>query len=112
MFGFKDKKREINYSQYNQMLFGFSQDVLILYTENTYLGVGAGGYIKTRDERGGDVTEPRVQSLFAFGLSAFLGQKITDSMSLELFYKHFSNGKLERPNIGHNFVGLTITYNF
>lgn len=112
MFGFEDKKRNINYGQYTQMLFGFSQDVLIFYTESTYIGVGLGGYIKTRDEYKGDVTVPRVQSLFTFGVSAFLGQKITNNTNLELFYKHFSNGKLERPNIGHNFVGLAINYNF
>ena len=68
----KIKKKNIDYSQYNQMLFGFSQDVLVFYTENTYIGVGLGGYIKTRDEFEKDVTRPRVNSIFVFGVNAFL----------------------------------------
>ena len=36
MFGFKDKNRNIDYSQYNQALFGFTQDVLIFYTKNYF----------------------------------------------------------------------------
>lgn len=112
MFGFKDKNRNIDYSQYNQAFFGFTQDVLIFYTKNTYIGVGLGGYIKTRDEFENDVTRPRVNSIFVFGVSAYLGQKITNDVNLELFYKHFSNGKLQLKNIGHNFIGLSINYNF
>lgn len=95
----------IDYSQYSQMFFGFLQDALVLYNEKFYYGVGIGAYIKTR------VTN-RISSLVVFGPSMFIGFKINDSFNTEIFFKHFSNGKFTERNIGQNFIGFSVNYNF
>jgi hypothetical protein len=93
-------------SKYNQnIIFGFSQDVITPPIWRLYGGINLGIYIKSQQ------TE-RISSRFTFGERAFLGFRIIDACVLEFFYRHFSNGDLTDINAGQNFMGLSAMWNF
>ncbi|MDR0407180.1 MAG: acyloxyacyl hydrolase [Holosporales bacterium] len=98
--------KKVNYSKYNQMLMGISQDIYFPIAEHFYFGAGLGGYIKTK------VTD-RISSIVTFGEKFFIGYQFNDKRIItELYIKHFSNGKLTPINKGQNFVGFAMLYNF
>ncbi|WP_199919440.1 acyloxyacyl hydrolase [Helicobacter enhydrae] len=78
----------------------------IFYSENgnLYFGVGIGLYIKSK-------TDIRVGSKVTFGERFFVGYTFKN-FSLEMYWKHYSNGTLKLPNSGHDFGGLSFGYNF
>jgi len=93
-------------SQYNQnIIFGFSQDLISPALWRLYGGINLGIYIKSQ-------TTERISSRFTFGERAFLGFRVIDALVLELFYRHFSNGDLTDVNAGQNFMGLSAMWNF
>jgi hypothetical protein len=53
----------------------------------------------------------RVNSYFTFVLVSTVGRRF-GSWNVEVLFKHFSNGGLERPNTGDNFAGIVIRKNF
>jgi hypothetical protein len=95
-------------SRYTQpVVFGFAQDLVIpLYRPKpVYAGINLGIYIKSH-------TTDRIDSKFTFGEKVFLGIDIFESMRLELYVRHFSNGTLTEQNSGQNFAGLSVIKNF
>lgn len=93
-------------SEYNQnIIFGFSQDLISPSIWRLYGGINLGIYIKSQ-------TTDRVSSRFTFGERAFLGFRVIDAVVLEFFFRHFSNGDLTEINAGQNFVGLSALWNF
>jgi hypothetical protein len=94
------------FSKYNQnIIFGFSQDLISPAVWRMYGGINLGIYIKSQ-------TTDRISSRFTFGERAFLGFRVIDALVLELFARHFSNGDLTNINAGQNFVGLSAMWNF
>ncbi|MDR0304203.1 MAG: acyloxyacyl hydrolase [Chitinispirillales bacterium] len=93
-------------SQYNQnIIFGFSQDLISPAVWRLYGGINLGIYIKPQ------MTD-RISSRFTFGERAFLGFRVIDELVLELYARHFSNGDLTGGNAGQNFIGLSVMWNF
>lgn len=89
-----------------QIIFGAAQDIILpLFSSRFYAGIGIGIYIRSNE---GD--DGRIGSAFTFGERVFVGfyHKLGEhtSMSYELIIKHYSNGNLERPNTGYNFMGM------
>lgn len=99
------KSSDTNYSQYDQLIVGLSQDILLpLPLEHFYVGAGLGAYIKQK-------ATARIGSAFTFGQKYFAGYNFK-RFNFELFIKHFSNGGLTKINKGQNFIGMAFTYNF
>lgn len=84
---------------------GISVDAALIQVGRVYTGVGLGGFIRTAQT-------PRLGSRFTFGERAFVGCKINDRISGELYVQHFSNGDLTAENAGYNFIGLSANFNF
>lgn len=84
---------------------GVSFDVALLSWRDLYFGAGIGAYIRT------DRTE-RLDSRFTFGERAFIGYKLTDTVNIEFFVHHFSNGDITDKNLGYNFFGVSASWNF
>ena len=89
-----------------QIIFGAAQDIILpLFSSRFYAGIGIGIYIRSNE---GD--DGRIGSAFTFGERVFVGfyHKLGEhtSMSYELIIKHYSNGNLERPNTGYNFMDM------
>lgn len=108
IFGF-GSKGGIDLSGLNLAFAGVSQDFLLplFVSENSgnlYIGVGIGGYIKTK-------SEARIGSNFTFGERVFVGY-FYNSFNIEMFIKHFSNGTLTHPNKWYNFFGITTGWVF
>lgn len=38
------------------------------------------------------------------------GINLTENTNLEIFFKHFSNGHLQNPNFGYNFIGMSVAF--
>jgi hypothetical protein len=94
------------FSKYNQdLIFGFSQDVISPGFWRMYAGMNLGIYIKTH------ITD-RIGSRFTFGQRYFLGVNVWNDIGLELYARHFSNGDLAKPNHGQNFLGLSVLWSF
>lgn len=93
---------------YNFAILGISQDLIlplfISASGNLFIGTGIGLYIKSQ-------VDTRVGSKVTFTERFFLGYMIKN-FSLELYWKHYSNGTLMLPNSGHDFGGLSFGYNF
>lgn len=92
------------YHEFNQPIFGLSEDIILpIYSKDTlslYAGLGIGAYIK-------DGIERRVGSRFTFGERVFVGV-LFEGLVLEIIARHLSNGTIELPNDGHNFIGLNL----
>ncbi len=89
-----------------QPAFGLMQEFLFIPNlERFYAGLGLGIYMKERANDG------RIDSRFTFGERLFLGYHF-DSMTLELYWRHFSNGDLTPINTAYNFFGLGTVWNF
>jgi hypothetical protein len=102
------------FSEYNQdIVFGFSQDLILpafWWTSpkpfcKIYAGINLGIYIEP------NITD-RIGSRFTFGERVFLGYRIIDGLTVELYGRHFSNGDLTEINGGQNFIGLSAMWNF
>ena len=93
-----------NYREFNQPILGLSEDIILpIYSADTlsfYAGLGIGAYIK-------DGVERRVGSRFTFGERVFVGA-LFEGFVLEIIARHISNGTIELPNGGHNFIGLNL----
>lgn len=88
-----------------QIIFGAAQDIILPIYKSLYAGIGIGIYIRSNE---GD--DGRIGSAFTFGERAFVGfyHQLTHKTTIfyECIIKHYSNGNLERPNIGYNYLGL------
>lgn len=90
-----------------QVVFGLMQEFLLVPNfERFYAGLGLGIYIKERS------TDGRVDSAFTFGEKLFLGNRFDNYYSMELYWRHFSNGDITPVNKAYNFVGLGLIKNF
>lgn len=88
-------------NDYTTYAAGLSHDVLLLKISRMYLGVGAGIYFRNK-------ISPNLGSRFAFGAKAFAGLQLTNFLGFEAYMNHFSNGDLNRPNIGEEYVGASL----
>ena len=93
------------FSRFNNLIWGLSQDVISPSLWRMYLGFGIGGYIKSEQT-------DRISSLFTFGQKGFLGVQVMEQIRLELFTRHFSNGTLTNTSTGYDFTGLSVIWNF
>ena len=101
--GKDDDGNPVDYSQYNQIVFGASQDI-VLGWKDLYFTVGLGAYIKSKATN-------RIGSKFTFGQRAGIGTNFSGK-NIEIFGRHFSNGGLTDDNSGQNFVGLSLGFDF
>lgn len=96
----------INYHIKRQIIFGTAQDIILPIYKSLYTGVGIGIYIRSNE---GD--DGRIGSSFSFGERIFVGfyHRLTHKTTIfyECIIKHYSNGNLERPNIGYNYLGFS-----
>lgn len=93
-----------DFSQFNLAYLGISKDVQLLKAGKFYTSIGLGAYIKNKKS-------DRIGSLFAFGQTVSLGYN-AESVLIEAYVRHFSNGSLTKDNLGQNFYGLSVGYNF
>lgn len=84
---------------------GISWDIAFFSTCNWYIGAGLGPYMR-------DSGDQYVHSRLVFGERIFIGHKINDNITAEMFTLHFSNGDFTDTNYGFNFIGLGINYTF
>jgi hypothetical protein len=84
---------------------GIFWDMAPIKYNRFYLGVGIGGYIRSK-------ITPRLDTKFTFGEKVFAGYRIMDDFSLELFARHISNGTISERNLGYNFFGIEAMTNF
>lgn len=90
------------------VIIGLSEDIVLpIYPSkfgNLFVGLGVGIYLKSqRDER--------IGSAVTFGERFFIGY-FFESFDIELYYKHYSNGTLQLPNGGYDFLGISFGYCF
>lgn len=89
-------------------IIGISQDLALpIYPSiygNLFLGVGIGIYLKSR-------IDDRIGSAVTFGERFFIGYMIKN-FDIEIYYKHYSNGTLEKPNGGYDLWGISFGYCF
>lgn len=93
-------------TQFNQAMLGISKDVVLFSVHHLYVGVGLGGYLKSKAD-----SDERINSLFTFGEKFFLGYN-WGTINTELYVRHFSNASLTNKNSGYNFAGAAVSYNF
>jgi hypothetical protein len=84
---------------------GMSWDVPLLRYDGFYFGGGLGVYIKLTHSG-------RQDSLFMFGEKLFLGYRVSEKFSMELYTQHFDNAGLTPVNGGYTFFGLAALWNF
>ena len=84
-------------------LLGLSQDV-IFGGEKYYGFLGLGAFISD------DGTE-RIGSKFVFRERLGLGYRF-EKYTMELFFMHYSNGTLQEPNIGENFLSFSFGWRY
>lgn len=81
-----------------------------------YFYTTIGGGFAYRNIRGGVGQDHNlfdgIGSRLVATIRAGIGFNITDRMNLEVFFKHFSNGHLQEPNRGYNFLGLSLGFLF
>ena len=103
--GWEEKYDEI-WRDYSWPLVGLSWDVsLINFLRPVYAGTGLGTFIKWDKDI-------RQDSRFMFGFKLFIGYRMTDKFSMEIFTQHYSNGNLTPINGSYNFVGLAALVSF
>jgi len=95
----------VNSKTYPWFVGGVSLDLIPFAWRGFWTGIGFGGFIRNEPSQ-------RVDSRFTFGERVFIGRHISDRISMELFYQHFSNGDLTQRNLGYDFVGISANLNF
>lgn len=93
----------IGLSEYEQIIAGGMQEIFI-GKKWLYITLGLGAYIKTKRTN-------RIASAFTFGQKFAIGTSIK-KINIEICYRHFSNGSIEKPNRGHDFIGANLYYSF
>lgn len=98
----------VGWDKYNAFTIGISEDILLPIASipygNLYIGAGLGFYIR-------NISDDRIGSNFTFGERLFLGYSHKNSL-FEIYIKHYSNGTIQLPNGGHNFLGVSLGYTF
>ncbi|MFT4967841.1 MAG: hypothetical protein ACI9CD_000856 [Candidatus Deianiraeaceae bacterium] len=98
------------YSRYSQSTIGGTYE-LLFGSSKLYLGAGLGLFFKTKHNSSGNLLsvekDNRVNSRFMFAPKLSIGTAI-HSLTVEFNARHFSNGSLSEPNIGYNFLGMSI----
>ncbi len=84
---------------------GISWDIAFLSWCGWYFGAGLGPYMR-------DSGDQYVESRLVFGERVFIGKRINNRTSAEIFTLHFSNGDFTHTNHGFNFLGLALNYSF
>lgn len=84
---------------------GGSLDVVLLSSGRFYAGAGMGIFYRNKQTM-------RLSSRFTFGERGFIGYRISDKLSTEIFVQHFSNGDITDRNLGYNFAGVGMVWNF
>ncbi|MEN9781896.1 MAG: hypothetical protein RL208_46 [Pseudomonadota bacterium] len=51
-----------------------------------------------------------INSRLAAMVKISIGFNIRENVNLEIYYKHFSNGNLNQPNHGYNFLGVSVAW--
>ncbi|EKF9136354.1 acyloxyacyl hydrolase [Vibrio cholerae] len=97
--------RDLRLSDYDMGIFGISQDVQLFNINGFYSSIGLGGYLKSE-------STDRISSKFTFGEKITVGYQFNNTVNLELYARHFSNGSLTDKNAGQNFYGLSLGYSF
>ena len=83
----------------------FQQDVALFYGRNWYTGMGMGMGMQARENE-------RVGTKLVFSFKVFAGYAVTDSLRIEAFMHHFSNGSTQVENYSYNFMGVGFGYSF
>lgn len=93
-------------NKYNQGVLGILKDVVLVYFVGIYIGIGLGVYIKFKlwDDM-------CVNFVFIFGEKVFFGWNF-GVFFIEVYIWYFLNGLFMDKNLGYNFVGVLISYNF
>lgn len=94
-----------DWHDYSMPVFGFSWDVSVLQWRNFYAGAGLGLSYKSKED-------VRQDSRLVLGTKVFIGYRIDDRLSAEIFTMHYSNGDLTPVNNSYNFAGVSMLYNF
>jgi len=84
---------------------GAALETALISWRGFYTGVGIGVHMR-------DKVTSRLDSKFTFSQKVFVGYSITNSVSMEMFFRHISNGTLSERNEGYNFFGLGALVNF
>jgi hypothetical protein len=100
-----DKKYGWDWPDYSIPIAMLSEDVALLHGERWYLGAGGGVGMQAKQNK-------RIGSKLVFQFKVLAGYKISDSVNLEAFAQHFSNGTTAPDNHSYGFYGLGFAYNF
>ena len=78
-----------------------------------YLGFSLGGAVASKRKVTNHLGETKdLGSSVLFHLQASAGYDLTPNMTVQLYYNHFSNARLARPDPGLESVGARIGYRF
>lgn len=99
------EKYHWDWDKYSIPMIFFSEDLALAYGDCWYFSVGAGvGFQAQQNERIGS------KLLFQFKVAA--GIRMTDTIAMELYTQHFSNGNTAPENYSYGFYGVGLTYSF
>jgi lipid A 3-O-deacylase len=91
--------------------FDFAKDVF-QEQDGFYTDLGFGGAIQDGDLNNAPPGEKALGSRALFHLSAELGYRFNQQISVSAYFEHFSNGDLASPNPGMNNAGVRLGYRF
>lgn len=99
------------YGNVNQVYASFTHELVF---DLKYFYTTIGGGFAYRNIYGGVNSDQNrydtIGSRLVFQVRIGIGINIKESINLELFFKHFSNGHLQLPNMGYNFIGLSLGF--
>jgi hypothetical protein len=91
----------------NQVYAGLMHEFLFDW-KYFYSTLGIGGVY--RNIYHGSNEYDGIGSRLAAMIKIGIGFNIKDNLNLEIYYKHFSNGNLNQPNHGYNFLGVSVAW--
>ncbi len=93
----------------NQVIVGLMYEGVFNFNY-FYVTGGIGPYY--RNENHSTIPGDGIGSKFVFGAKLAIGKTFFQRYNLEFVYRHFSNGELEVPNTGYNFLGIEASIRF